>query len=139
MEFDYRQVFTSVVKDWFNAPDQALQEVHFESFVDSRIDYVRCKPLSTSELFQDNLSMNCYPNPTQQQIYIDYSLREEAQVRIKLYDLQGRELGEIPNPPSASGAHSVMFDFGTVSTGTYLVRLFVNDAVITKKVILSKP
>jgi len=89
-------------------------------------------------LFQENVSMNCYPNPTQQQIYIDYRLREEAQVRIMLFDLQGRGLGEIPNPPSFAGNHSVMFDFGKVNTGTYLVRLFVNDAVITKKVILSK-
>lgn len=138
LEFDYRQVFTSVVKDWFDAPDQALQEVHFESFVDTRIDYVRCKPLSTSELFQENVSMNCYPNPTQQQIYIDYRLREEAQVRIVLYDLQGRPLGEISNPPNTEGSHSVMFDFGQVISGTYLVRLLINDAVLTRKVILSK-
>ena len=138
LEFDYRQVFTSVVKDWFDAPDQALQEVHFENFVDSRIDYVRCKPLSTSELFQDRFAMNCYPNPTNQEIYIDYTLKEAAEIRIALYDLTGRSLGEIDNPPSGPGSHSVMFDFGQVISGTYLVRLFANDAVITRKVILSK-
>jgi uncharacterized protein (DUF1501 family) len=138
MEFDYRQVFTSVVKDWFNAPDQALQEVHFEQFVDSRIDYVRCKSLSTSELFQQNLSLNCYPNPTNQELFIDYTLKQEVNLKIELFDLTGRSLGAIEDAPNTPGSHSVMFNFGQVISGTYLVRMYANDAVLTRKVILSK-
>jgi hypothetical protein len=138
MEFDYRQVFTSVVKDWFNAPDQALQEVHFEQFVDSRIDYVRCKELSTTELFQQNLSLNCYPNPTNQELFIDYSLKQEVNLKIELFDLTGRSLGSIEDAPNTPGSHSVMFNFGQVISGTYLVRMYANDAVLTRKVILSK-
>ncbi len=138
MEFDYRQVFTSVVKDWFNAPDQALQEVHFDQFVDSRIDYVRCKTLSTSELFQQNLSLNCYPNPTNQELFIDYSLKQEVNLKIELFDLTGRSLGAIEDAPNTPGSHSVMFNFGQVISGTYLVRMYANDAVLTRKVILSK-
>jgi uncharacterized protein (DUF1501 family) len=52
MQFDYRQVFTSAVKDWFNSSDEAIQAVKFQDFVDNRIDYVECKILSTSELFK---------------------------------------------------------------------------------------
>ena len=31
-----------------------------------------------------------------------------------------------------------MFNFGQVISGTYLVRMYANDAVLTRKVILSK-
>jgi hypothetical protein len=35
------------------------------------------------------------------------------------------------------GSHEVVFDLSRLSQGTYLVRLFANDAVLMKKIILS--
>jgi len=137
MEFDYRQVFTSVMKDWFNASDEAIATVKFENFVESRIDYVECKTLSTTELFQENLSLHCYPNPTQEQLNVSYYLKQDAAVRIDLLDFSGRQIASITEPPSTMGSHEVVFDLSRLSQGTYLVRLFANDAVLMKKIILS--
>jgi hypothetical protein len=137
MEFDYRQVFTSVMKDWFNASDEAITMVKFENFVENRVDYVECKALSTTELFQENLTLHCYPNPTQEQLNVSYYLKQEAEVRIDLLDFSGRKIASISEPPSTMGNHDVVFDLSRLAPGTYLVRLFANDAVLMKKIILS--
>jgi hypothetical protein len=82
--------------------------------------------------------LNCYPNPTNQELFIDYTLKQEVNLKIELFDLTGRSLGAIEDAPNTPGSHSVMFNFGQVISGTYLVRMYANDAVLTRKVILSK-
>lgn len=139
LQYDYRQVFTSVVKDWFQASDDAIQHVKFENFVDNRVDYVRCKDLSTTELFKDNLWMKCYPNPTNANISISYALQKEAKVHIEIKDLSGRIIGSISNAPTNAGQHVIDFDLSDYANGTYFVALVANETVIlTEKVILSK-
>ncbi len=35
---DYRNVYTSVVQDWFGASDEAMQATGFDEWTDSKID-----------------------------------------------------------------------------------------------------
>ena len=137
MQFDYRQVFTSAVKDWFNSSDEAIQAVKFQDFVDNRIDYVQCKILSTSELFKENFKMTCYPNPTQSSVSIDYLIQNDSEVHIEILDLTSRVIGTVEKPPSQAGSHTVVFQFPNVASGTYLVRLRANEATLTEKIMLN--
>lgn len=139
LQHDYRQVFSSVVKDWFQAPDVAIEHVKFENFIDNRVDYIRCKELSTTELFKENLWMKCYPNPSNSSINITYALQKESAVHIEVKDLSGRTIGQISNAPGIPGEHTLGFDLSRYANGTYIVTFVANESVIlTEKVILSK-
>ena len=139
LQHDYRQVFTSVVKDWFAAPDAAIEHVKFENFIANRVDYIRCKELSTSELFKENLWLKCYPNPTNSSISISYLLQKETKVHIEVKDISGRTLGNITDAPTIPGEHTLDFNLSRYANGTYFVTLVANDSVVlTEKVILSK-
>ncbi len=139
LQHDYRQVFTSVVKDWFNAPDAAIEHVKFENFISNRVDYVRCKELSVSELFKENLSLKCYPNPANGSIHISYVLKKETKVHIEIKDISARTIGTIPDAPTVPGEHTLDFNLSRYANGTYFVTLVANDSVVlTEKVILSK-
>lgn len=139
LQHDYRQVFTSVVKDWFGAPDAAIEHVKFENFVANRVDYVACKELSVTEMFKENLWLKCYPNPTNSSISISYILKKETKVHIEVKDISGRTIGNIPDAPTVPGEHSLDFNLSRYSNGTYFVTLIANDSVVlTEKVILSK-
>lgn len=139
LQHDYRQVFTSVVKDWFGAPDEAIEHVKFENFVANRVDYVACKELSVSEIFKDNLWLKCYPNPTNSSISISYLLQKETKVHIEVKDISGRVIGNIPDAPTVPGEHVLDFNLSRYANGTYFVTLIANDSVVlTEKVILSK-
>jgi uncharacterized protein (DUF1501 family) len=139
LQHDYRQVFTSVVKDWFGAPDAAIQHVKFENFVANRVDYVACKELSVSEIFKENLWLKCYPNPTNSSISISYLLQKETKVHIEVKDISGRTIGNITDAPTVPGEHVLDFNLSRYANGTYFVTLIANDSVVlTEKVILSK-
>ncbi|MGJ8661436.1 MAG: DUF1501 domain-containing protein [Bacteroidota bacterium] len=138
MQHDYRQVFSSVVKDWFQASDPAIDQVRFENFVDNRVDYIQCKELSTSEMFKENLWMNCYPNPSTSITTVEYFLTNAGHVEIEVMDLTGRSLATPVNENKNEGKHSLDFDLSQFQSGTYIFTLKTNNASITKKVILQK-
>jgi uncharacterized protein (DUF1501 family) len=138
LQYDYRQVFSSVVKDWFGATNDAIEHVKFEDYIDNRVDYIHCKDLSTNELFKENFWMKCYPNPTNAEISIKYSLQKEAMVAIEVKDLSGRTIGTIHRTHAGPGEHFFDFDLSQYANGTYFVTLTANETVLTEKVILSK-
>jgi len=139
LQYDYRQVFSSVVKDWFGATDDAIEHVKFEDYIDNRVDYIRCRELSTNELFKENFWMKCYPNPANAGISIHYSLQKEAMVAIEVKDISGRTIGNIHSTHAGPGEHFFDFDLSRYANGTYFVTLTANETVmLTEKVILSK-
>lgn len=138
MQHDYRQVFSSVVKDWFNASESAIEKVRFQDFMANRVDYIQCKDLSTTELFKENLWMNCYPNPSNSVTTVEYFLRNAGHVEIRVVDLTGRSIASLINKHENEGKHSLDFDFSPYQSGTYIFILTTNSASITKKVILQK-
>lgn len=139
MQHDYRQVFSSVVKDWFGASQAAIESVRFEEFIDNRVDYINCKEVGLSELFKENLWMKCHPNPTTGIATITYYLRNNAAIKIEIRDLNGRTLAVIKEEKSWEGEHSVNYDFSRFKNGMYIVTLIINDSSsVTQKVILNR-
>lgn len=139
MQHDYRQVFSSVVKDWFQASDAAIDQVRFQDYIDNRVDYIKCKELSTSELFKENLWMKCYPNPSSSATTVDYYLHKAAHVEIEVKDITGRSVATLVNAHSNEGKHSLDVDLSHFQSGTYIFTLKTNNSVsITQKVILQK-
>jgi uncharacterized protein (DUF1501 family) len=139
LQHDYRQVFTSVVKDWFQASDPAIQDVRFQDYVANRVDYVACKELSVTELFKENFEINCYPNPTSNSISINYRLKYDSTIAIEIMDISGRKIASSSKIPNQAGEHTVDFDLSAYSNGTYIVTFYSNDSIVkTEKIIINK-
>lgn len=65
-----------------------------------------------------------YPNPFNPTTTILFSLPEASAVRLRLFDLTGRELRTlVANVTYGEGTHTVQFDAGALASGTYLYRL----------------
>jgi|TARA_R110000737_G_scaffold94590_1_gene128410 uncharacterized protein (DUF1501 family) len=138
MQHDYRQVFSSVIKDWFQASNAAIDQVRFQDYIDNRVDYIQCKELSTTEIFKENLWMNCFPNPSSSSTTVEYYLAKAGHVEIQVMDLTGRSIATIVDANTNEGKHSVDFDLSKFQSGTYIFTLKTNNVSITKKVILQK-
>ncbi len=139
MQHDYRQVFSSVVKDWFGASDAAIEAVEFEDYIDNRVDYINCKELGLTELFKENLWLKCHPNPTTGKTTVTYFLRNNADVKIEVRDVNGRSLALIQKKDSAEGEHTLELDLSRFQNGMYIVALIINDnATVTQKVIVNR-
>jgi len=138
MQYDYRQVYSSLIKDWFGATDAAINEVQFQDYIDNRIDYIECKDLSTAELFKENLWMNCYPNPSSSHTTVEYYMHHAGHVEIEVFDLAGRSVEKVVDKNVNQGKHSAEVDLSEYHSGTYLFKLTTNNVSINKKVIFQK-
>jgi hypothetical protein len=97
--------------------------------------------VENSELYdvpsEYNLEQN-YPNPFNPLTTINYSIINPGVVRIKIYDILGREVKTLVNEFKQTGNYKVQFDASGLSSGIYLYRIESGEFVQTKKMILLK-
>ena len=79
-----------------------------------------------------------YPNPFNPITSIKYQLSTESEVRLNIYDMNGREVATLINDNISAGYHEVSWDASEFSSGIYFYRLTAGDFVDTKKMIFMK-
>jgi hypothetical protein len=84
-----------------------------------------------------NLFQN-YPNPFNPSTTILYSVTNSELVRIKVYDILGREVKLLVNEIKQPGTYEVQFDASNLASGIYLYRIESGKFIQTKKMILLK-
>lgn len=95
---------------------------------------------NSSELFFINQN---YPNPFNPSTTISYTLPEESNVTINIYNLLGNRVARIFSSIQPLGTHSIQWN-GTdqqgnqVPTGIYFYQLQAGDFVQTKKMVLMR-
>lgn len=87
--------------------------------------------------FKFELAQN-YPNPFNPSTTIQYSLPKNLQVKIKVYDVIGREMATLVNELQKPGVYSVKFDGSRLASGVYFYRIVAGDFVETKRMVLVK-
>ena len=81
---------------------------------------------------------DAYPNPFNPLAVIPLQLTVTSDVRVSIYDLHGRLAVESTSYKLSPGFHDLRVNGSSLSTGTYIVRVDVNDEVTIRKVILLK-
>lgn len=79
-----------------------------------------------------------YPNPFNPSTTIRYSIPNDGNVSLVIYDALGREVMKLFEGEKSKGEYSVDFDASNLGTGVYFYRLVTNDFVQTKKMMLLK-
>lgn len=77
-----------------------------------------------------------YPNPFNNSTVIYYSIEEEGEVDLSIYNLAGRKVQTLENRFRSEGTYRIDFNASGLSSGVYLYRLKVNGRASTKKMIL---
>src|SRR6185312_13543298 len=65
------------------------------------------------------MQVKAYPNPTSGLASVSIYLQEEADVQIKIYDMNGRIVKELPAGHMDNGEHIVSFDGSGLQSGIY--------------------
>jgi hypothetical protein len=82
-----------------------------------------------------------YPNPFNGETRIRYNVRGPGGgewVRLKVYDILGREVGTLVDGFMDAGEHTVAFDGAGLASGPYIYRIVAGSCVATKKMMLMK-
>jgi hypothetical protein len=79
-----------------------------------------------------------YPNPFNPSTKITFTLKENSPVRLRIYDVLGKEVAVLVNEVLAEGNHQVEFDGSTLGGGIYFYEIMANNFRDVKKLILLK-
>jgi hypothetical protein len=77
-----------------------------------------------------------YPNPFNPATKIIFDLPGASTVRLRVFDLCGREVSGLVNSQMAAGRHEAVFNGTGLTSGVYVCRLEVNNQALTKKMML---
>ena len=73
-----------------------------------------------------------YPNPVETELRIDYDILENAKIKISILDLSGKKVKTVANLKQELGAYSTTANVETLTNGTYVLEMQVNDKVYTE-------
>jgi len=82
--------------------------------------------------------LESYPNPFNPDATIAYSIANEGEIDIRIFDLQGKLVEVLYRGYQTAGSHKLLFRAEDLSTGVYICRLQSADLIRTKKLILLK-
>ena len=90
-----------------------------------------------SNNFENTLSHN-YPNPFNQTTKIRFTLEEETDVQLKVYDATGRLIKTLIDEELTPGFYEPAFDGSNLASGIYLYQLVTDQNQVVKKMTLIK-
>ena len=88
---------------------------------------------SNKEIKIDN-----YPNPFNPSTTIKYEIKELTDVKLKVFDILGREIFTLVNEEKPAGSYEIVFDAISLPSGVYFYRLQAGEFISTKKMLLLK-
>ena len=122
MQFDFRSVYGSILRQWFELPLEDVQEILYEEF--SEIPVIEgCATTSTDPAQPPaDRPLAAAPNPFRGSTRITFSSRGER-LRLSVFNAAGYELRVLADRWLDSGTYEVGFDAGDLPAGNYFVHL----------------
>ncbi|MBL0126051.1 MAG: DUF1501 domain-containing protein [Flavobacteriales bacterium] len=125
MQYDFRSVYASVLKDWFCLEETDIDTVLLDTYQPLQIiDPSGCLGNAVHEINQQagtNLLSN-YPNPFTERTTFEYT-SAGGRVLIQVFDEQGQLVQTVLNQPVPAGTYKVDVDLGDRTPGVYYARL----------------
>jgi uncharacterized protein (DUF1501 family) len=122
---DYRNVYTSVVQDWFGASDAAMQATGFDEWTSSKLDLFGSPTGIPGRDFNNNSNrlMGCYPNPASNQTTLDFFLQRAGSVHVEIFNTSGRLVKRYDPVGGQFGYQSITLNLDGLENGLYMVKL----------------
>ncbi len=129
--------FNAEIKDCINEKiiNKFLLEGEKLLINDERINLLKIRP---AEIVYDFTLYQNYPNPFNPVTTIKFSLPENLNVKVTIYDILGRKIKELINQKLDAGIHSIEFDATELTSGVYFYKIDTGKFSDVKKMILMK-
>ncbi len=134
MQIDFRDVYASILKDWFEADPTDIQGM-FEQTINFIPVLDSCN-LGLNEN-KDNLDVSIFPNPCADQTTLKFKCSGER-VTIRVYDLAGTLATEVCSKEFQPGEHLVPIHLNDLPSGNYIVTVHKNSGTFSKKLMKLK-
>ncbi len=134
MQYDFRNIYGSILMDWFELEEQVVKQLLFEDF-----QYLPvlnpCTSTSSTEALLPPAELQISPNPFHASTHIAFSCERAQQVRISVFDLRGQELEVLMNKSLPAGEHEFSYTPRNLPSGTYAVHLQLSNGQAATRLI----
>lgn len=151
MQFDYRQVYANLLRDWMLVDEDKINnDIFFKDFLNGPKEEgtgnYEPLPLATqviSGVSEDFIKQrfkleNCFPNPAKGSTTISFRINNTNLVSLTLLDSQGRLVKTLLHEQRSEGRHDVPIDLSGLPTGIYFYQLKTGFFQETKKLIVTQ-
>ena len=139
MQYDFRSVYASLLKQWFCVPDSTLNAVMLKNFQQIQVIKGSAPCLSSSpDLIQNlekKLILTNYPNPFQDATVLSYE-SAGGHTLLQVFDTEGRLISTLVDKEVPPGNHKVTFENEGYAPGIYYARLQNLSLQITRTMLL---
>jgi photosystem II stability/assembly factor-like uncharacterized protein/phosphodiesterase/alkaline phosphatase D-like protein len=84
----------------------------------------------------NNIDLNVYPNPFSENATIAFTLSQDEDVVVSLFDLSGKQLLEVVNGHYKSGEYNIKLSAAGLTKGFYICVINTKNKVVSKKLII---
>ena len=124
---DYRQIYTSVVQDWFGASDEALKATYFYEFKDKKLDLIEgVSSLRASAIRSGEVKL--FPNPTSDVLNISFYVENTGSYGVYVIDSAGKRRRTLFEGSQQAGSMEVRTSVTDLPKGMYWVQIIGKDA-----------
>lgn len=139
MQHDFRQIYASVLQQWFGAEPDVIRSVLFDQF--STVKVIKGGTTSVSEQATSDGSVRCdapYPNPVRDVATLRMALSQEQHIRMDVFDARGFHVVTLTNAVHAAGEHALTFDATQLPSGSYHVQVRARGEVLHRVVVVAR-
>ncbi len=135
MQYDFRNIYSTVLTDWLGATKQETTSVLFNEFNALPLFKEGCSAaLSTSDFLLKELEIDVFPNPTISSVNINFFGNNET-VKISLFNNIGAIVKQITNKKYNSKQHIIKVDVQNLPKGNYFIHYQSKGISKTKKLL----
>jgi uncharacterized protein (DUF1501 family) len=151
MQYDYRQVYASILRDWMLIDEAVInKDIFFGNYFtgpkEEGTGNYENLTVATQVIsgVQDNFIsdrfalLDCFPNPARESTTISFKMNNTNFVSLNLLDNSGRVLKILVNGQKEEGEHAIKVDVTDLPTGVYLYKFKTGFIEETKKLIVTK-
>lgn len=134
VQYDYRQVYTTLLQDWLGASDDALESTMFDVFKEDKLPlvasnlvvdpgcYISAFITSNDPELVEAAHLELFPNPASHLAMLGFDLEKPETATLSIYDLQG-QIVQSRLHQLVSGYNELEMDVSGLPAGVYLVKL----------------
>lgn len=131
---DYRQIYTSVVQDWFGADNAAMQATGFDGWIDQKLPLIKTSGVDDIAYRKNGAQLKIVPNPVQANFSIEFFLKKQSQYALKIFNVEGKRIYE-SDGSGLYGVNKLELNASDFKTGKYIVQVRGGGEVFTSTLI----
>lgn len=127
-EIDYRQIYTSIVQDWFGANNETLSKTGFNEWVYNKLPLIGTTGRDYIQV--SNKLLQIYPNPIKNDLNILISLDNQSDIEISIFSTGGKMIKKMKHK-GKFGDNPLQIPMGSEKNGMYYIKVRTKNQTLT--------